>query len=162
MSSSMRLNDAIALNKINPYTDPMEFTPGVPLGGAYKTIYAPTSKTQVALANSVRPVGDALGGIIASQNMEPSQGCEKTTAAGWRTPYYCTPGSQDYPLNRRMVPERNYSLPPWEMNISRLNNDSIINKKEGMFANMHTANLVGNISSVILISIAVIALFKVL
>ena len=43
MSSYMRLNDGISLNKINPYADPMEFTPGVPLGGAYKTVYAPSS-----------------------------------------------------------------------------------------------------------------------
>jgi len=114
MSSSIRINDSVHMNKINPYTDPAEFTPGVALGGAYKNIYDPTKIPKTPLANSVKPVGDALGGVISPQDDEVSQGCEKTMAAGWRTPFYCTPGSQDYPLGRPSFPERVYSLPPWE------------------------------------------------
>jgi hypothetical protein len=114
MSSSIHINDSVHMNKINPYTDPADFTPGVALGGAYKNIYDPTKIPKTPLVNSVKPVGDALGGVISPQDDEVSQGCEKTMAAGWRTPFYCTPGSQDYPLDRPSVPERVYSLPPWE------------------------------------------------
>ena len=155
MSSYMRLNDGISLNKINPYADPMNFTPGVPLGGAYKTVYAPSSEPQVALVNSVRPTGDALGGPLETQMAEPSPGCDKTIAAGWRTPYYCTPGSQDYPLNRKPVPERIYSLPPWN-NLPKVKDDSILVKKEGMDA----ANLAGNAAAAILIALSVMTLVK--
>ena len=155
MSSYMRLNDGISLNKINPYADPMEFTPGVPLGGAYKSVYEPSDEPQVALVNSVRPAGDALGGPLETQMAEPSQGCEKTIAAGWRTPYYCTPGSQDYPLNRKPVPERIYSLPPWN-NLPKVKDDSILVKKEGMDA----ANLAGNAAAAILIALSVMTLVK--
>ena len=155
MSSYMRLNDGISLNKINPYADPKEFTPGVPLGGAYKTVYAPSSEPQVALVNSVRPTGDALGGPLETQMAEPSPGCDKTIAAGWRTPYYCTPGSQDYPLNRKPVPERIYSLPPWN-NLPKVKDDSILVKKEGMDA----ANLAGNAAAAILIALSVMTLVK--
>jgi len=151
----MRLNDGISLNKINPYADPMNFTPGVPLGGAYKTVYAPSSEPQVALVNSVRPTGDALGGPLETQMAEPSPGCDKTIAAGWRTPYYCTPGSQDYPLNRKPVPERIYSLPPWN-NLPKVKDDSILVKKEGMDA----ANLAGNAAAAILIALSVMTLVK--
>jgi len=159
MSSYMRLNDGISLNKINPYADPMEFTPGVPLGGAYKTVYAPSSEPQVALVNSVRPIGDALGGPLETQMAEPSPGCEKTIAAGWRTPYYCTPGSQDYPLNRKPVPERNYSLPPWDMT-PKVKDDSILVKKEGMIGSIDAANLAGNTAAAILIALSVLTLVK--
>lgn len=114
MSSSIHINDSVHMNKINPYTDPSEFTPGVALGGAYKNIYDPTKIPKTPLVNSVKPVGDALGGVISPQDDEVSQGCEKTMAAGWRTPFYCSPGSQDYPLGRPSVPERIYSLPPWD------------------------------------------------
>ena len=155
MSSYMRLNDGISLNKINPYADPMEFTPGVPLGGAYKTVYAPSSEPQVALVNAVRPTGDALGGPLETQMAEPSPGCEKTIAAGWRTPYYCTPGSQDYPLNRKAVPERIYSLAPWEAT-PKPTTDSILVKKEGMDA----ANIAGNAAAAILIALSVMTLIK--
>ena len=159
MSSSMRLNDGISLNKINPYADPMNFTPGVPLGGAYKTVYAPSSEPQVALVNAVRPTGDALGGPLETQMTEPSPGCEKTIAAGWRTPYYCTPGSQDYPLNRKPVPERNYSLPPWDMT-PKVKDDSILVKKEGMIGSIDAANLAGNTAAAILIALSVLTLVK--
>ena len=159
MSSYMRLNDGISLNKINPYADPMNFTPGVPLGGAYKTVYAPSSEPQVALVNSVRPAGDALGGPLETQMAEPSPGCEKTIAAGWRTPYYCTPGSQDYPLNRKPVPERIYSLPPWAAT-PKVKDDSILMKKEGMMGSMDAANLAGNTAAAILIALSVMTLVK--
>jgi hypothetical protein len=159
MSSSMRLNNSVALNKINPYADPMDFTPGVPLGGAYKTIYTPTKGSQVALVNSVRPVGDALGGVITNQLEEPSQGCEKTIAAGWRTPYYCTPGSQNYPLNRKSVPERIYSLPPWDTT-PNTKNTSVPTKKEGMLGSMNSFNIIGNIAFALLIILSIITLFK--
>ncbi len=159
MSSSMRLNDGISLNKINPFADPMEFTPGVPLGGAYKTVYAPSKEPQVALVNEVRPVGDALGGAIAPQDLEPSQGCEKTIAAGWRTPYYCTPGSQDYPLNRKSVPERIYSLPPW-LNVATTKKDNILMGTEGMSGGMDAANLAGNAAAAILLALSVMTLLK--
>jgi hypothetical protein len=155
----MRLNDGISLNKINPYADPMEFTPGVPLGGAYKTVYAPSSEPQVALVNSVRPTGDALGGPLETQMAEPSPGCEKTIAAGWRTPYYCTPGSQDYPLNRKPVPERIYSLPPWAMT-PKVKDDSILVKKEGMTGSMDIANLAGSAAATILIALSIMTLIK--
>jgi len=115
MSSSIHINDSVHMNKINPYTDPSEFTPGVSLGGAYKNIYDPTKLPKTPLVNSVKPVGDALGGTISSQDDEVSQGCAKTMAAGWRTPFYCTPGSQEYPLDRPVFPERIYSLPPWDL-----------------------------------------------
>jgi hypothetical protein len=155
----MRLNDGISLNKINPFADPMEFTPGVPLGGAYKTVYAQSKQPQMALANEVRPVGDALGGIIAPQDLEPSQGCEKTIAAGWRTPYYCTPGSQDYPLNRKAYPERNYSLPPW-LNVVAPMKDNIITGTEGMIGSMDVANAAGNTATCILIALSILTLVK--
>ena len=159
MSSYMRLNDGISLNKINPYADPMEFTPGVPLGGAYKSVYEPSDEPQVALVNSVRPAGDALGGPLETQMAEPSPGCEKTIAAGWRTPYYCTPGSQDYPLNRKPVPERIYSLPPWDAT-PKVKDDSILVKKEGMIGSMDAANLAGNTAAAILIALSVLTLVK--
>ena len=159
MSSYMRLNDGISLNKIIPYADPMEFTPGVPLGGAYKTVYAPSSEPQVALVNSVRPTGDALGGPLETQMAEPSPGCEKTIAAGWRTPYYCTPGSQDYPLNRKPVPERIYSLPPWAMT-PKVKDDSILVKNEGMTGSMDIANLAGSAAATILIALSIMTLIK--
>jgi hypothetical protein len=155
----MRLNDGISLNKINPYADPMEFTPGVPLGGAYKSVYEPSDEPQVALVNSVRPAGDALGGPLETQMAEPSPGCEKTIAAGWRTPYYCTPGSQDYPLNRKPVPERIYSLPPWDAT-PKVKDDSILVKKEGMIGSMDAANLAGNTAAAILIALSVLTLVK--
>jgi len=155
----MRLNDRISLNKINPFADPMEFTPGVPLGGAYKTIYAPSKGPQVALVNEVRPVGDALGGVIAPQDFEPSQGCENTIAAGWRTPYYCTPGSQDYPLNRNPYPERNYSLPPW-LNVPLVEKYNILVKTEGMVGNIDLANIAGNAATGILIALGILTLVK--
>jgi hypothetical protein len=161
MSSYMRLNDGVSLNKINPYADPMNFTPGVPLGGAYKTIYAPSSEPQVALVNAVRPTGDALGGPLDTQMAEPSPGCEKTIAAGWRTPYYCTPGSQDYPLNREPVPERNYSLPPWN-NVPKANNDSILMKTEGMMGIANAASMAGGTAALIILAISAITVFKVL
>jgi len=161
MSSSMRLNDGISLNKINPYADPMNFTPGVPLGGAYKTVYAPSKDPQVALVNSVRPTGDALGGTIAPQDFEPSQGCEKTIAAGWRTPYYCTPGSQDYPLNRNPYPERNYSLPPW-LNVPLVEKDNILVKTEGMMGIANAASVAGGTAALIILAISMVTLFKVL
>lgn len=158
MSSSMRLNDGISLNKINPYADPMNFTPGVPLGGAYKTVYAPSKEPQVALVNSVRPTGDALGGTIAPQDFEPSQGCENTIAAGWRTPYYCTPGSQEYPLNRKAYPERNYSLPPWNM-IPKTPKVPVT-KIEGMVGSTNAENLACNAAVFILMILIVMTLFK--
>jgi len=112
--SYIHLNDGIHMDKINPYTnpDPNKFNPGVSEGGAYKTVYV-GSKPEATLVNSVKPYEDALGGALAAQETEASPGCMETTAAGWRTPYYCTPGSQDYPLNRPAVPERIYDNPPW-------------------------------------------------
>ena len=112
--SYIHLNDGIHMDKINPYTnpDPNKFNPGVSEGGAYKTVYT-GSKPQAPLVNSVKPYEDALGGALAGQETEASPGCAETTAAGWRTPYYCTPGSQDYPLNRPALPERIYDNPPW-------------------------------------------------
>jgi hypothetical protein len=158
MSSYMRLNDGISINKINPYADPMNFTPGVPLGGAYKAVYKPSDEPQVALVNAVRPVGDALGGPLETHMTETSQGCEKTIAAGWRTPYYCTPGSQNYPLNRKPVPERTYSLPPW--NDTPKPNEPITVKKEGMVGSMDAANFAGNAASAILIALSIMTLVK--
>ena len=112
--SYIHLNDGIHMDKINPYTNPesKKFNPGVPKGGAYKTVYSSSNSGQ-PLVNSVKPYEDALGGTLAPQETEPSPGCTETMAAGWRTPYYCTPGSQDYPLNRPAVPERVYDNPPW-------------------------------------------------
>lgn len=115
MASSIHIDDATHMNKINPFTLPGTFTPGVSLGGAYKMEPGTPS---IPLVNAVNPVNDALGGTIGPQAGEPSPACLETRAAGWGTASFC----EDIPLklDRPHFPMRRYDSPPWDQHDRKL------------------------------------------
>lgn len=148
MSSYLRINDEIQINKINPYTLPGMFTPGVPTGGSYKNVF--TGKAGIPLVNAVEPVNDALGGKIDHQVVEPSPGCVNTTAAGWKTPEFCQ--NKKLVLDRPMYPMRIYHNSPWEMHDRNMRNN--IPGREGLFGFPLSNQLTGT-ASILLLAMAV-------
>lgn len=91
IDSTIGVDDAVIINDINyaAISGP-SFTPGV--GGTYKQSPPPFKSPEPESAQ------------WAVQ--EPSQGCEKTLAAGWRTPSFCTEKSVTCNLGRPLEPQR--------------------------------------------------------
>ena len=91
IDSSIGVNDAVIINDINyAAVSGPSFTPGV--GGTYKQ--SPPS------FNPPKPE------LAQWDVQEPSQGCEKTLAAGWRTPSYCTEKTVTCNMGRSLEPQR--------------------------------------------------------
>ena len=91
INSTIGVDDAVIINDINyAAVSGPSFTPGV--GGTYKQ--APPSFKPPALE------------LAQWEVQEPSQGCEKTIAAGWRTPSYCTEKSVTCDMGRPLEPQR--------------------------------------------------------
>ena len=91
INSSIGVDDAVIINDINYEAIPgPSFTPGV--GGTYKQSPPPFKPPQPEVAQ-----WDA---------QEPSQGCERTLTAGWRTIDYCTDKTVTCTLDRPLEPQR--------------------------------------------------------
>lgn len=91
IDSTIGVDDAVIINDINyAAVSGPSFTPGV--GGTYKQ--GPPS---------FKPPTPELAQWDVQ---EPSQGCEKTIAAGWRTPSYCTEKSVTCDMGRPLEPQR--------------------------------------------------------
>ena len=116
MSSYIRIDDNVHMDKINPYAMSTMFTPGVTLGGSYNKVF--DGSVTSPLVNTVRPKGDALGGTIFPQTGEASPGCMETKAAGWRTPAFCE--NKAFTLDHPAYPMRRYDSPPWVMHDRKL------------------------------------------
>lgn len=111
MSSYIRIDDKVHMDKINPYAMSTMFTPGVTLGGSYSKVFS--GNVTSPLVNTVNPKEDALGGSIFPQSGEKSQACVETRAAGWRTPAFCE--NKAFALDHPAYPMRRYDSPPWVM-----------------------------------------------
>jgi hypothetical protein len=91
IGSTIGVDDAVIINDINyAAVSGPSFTPGV--GGTYKQ--SPPS---------FKPPTPELAQWDVQ---EPSQGCEKTIAAGWRTPSYCTEKTVTCNMDRPLEPQR--------------------------------------------------------
>lgn len=91
IDSSIGINDNVIINDINYAAIPgPSFTPGV--GGTYKQSPPPFKP----------PVADTA----QWDTQEPSQGCDKTITAGWRTPSFCTEKAVTCDLERPLEPQR--------------------------------------------------------
>lgn len=91
INSEIGVDDAVIINDINyeAISGP-SFTPGV--GGTYK--------------QSPPPFKPPTPEIAQWDIHEPSQGCEKTIAAGWRTPSFCTEKTVTCNMDRPLEPQR--------------------------------------------------------
>jgi hypothetical protein len=91
INSSIGVDDTVNINDINyAAVSGPSFTPGV--GGTYK---------------QNPPSFEPPKPEIAQWDVqEPSQGCEKTLAAGWRTPSFCTEKSVTCNTGRPLEPQR--------------------------------------------------------
>jgi len=116
MSSYIRIDDNVHMDKINPYAMSTMFTPGVTLGGSYSKVFS--GNVTAPLVNIVNPKGDALGGSIFPQAGEKSPACAETKAAGWRTPAFCE--NKAFALDHPSYPMRRYDSPPWTMHDRKL------------------------------------------
>lgn len=91
IDSTIGVDDAVNINDINySAVSGPSFTPGI--GGTYKQ--SPPS---------FKPPDPELPQWAVQ---EPSQGCAKTLAAGWRTPSYCTEKSVTCNMARPLEPQR--------------------------------------------------------
>jgi len=152
MSSYIRIDDNVHMNKINPYAMQTMFTPGVTLGGSYNRVFEGTAS--VPLVNTINPVGDALGGNIQPQVGEVSPSCLETKAAGWRTPAFCE--NKAFPLDHPAYPMRRYDSPPWTMHDRKLRREGP--GREGLFG-MPTNQLTGAASLSLLALIGLYSIY---
>ena len=91
IDSTIGVDDAVNINDINySAVSGPSFTPGI--GGTYKQ--SPPS---------FKPPDPELAQWDVH---ESSQGCEKTLAAGWRTPSYCTEKTVTCNMDRPFEPQR--------------------------------------------------------
>jgi len=105
MSSYIRIDDKVHMDKINPYYMSTMFTPpGATMGNSYGKVLG--GNVTQPLVNIVNPKEDALGGSIYPQAGEISPGSKEINAVGWRKP--------DLPMGE-IYPTRRYDSPPWEM-----------------------------------------------
>ena len=110
INSSIGVDDAVNINDVNysAISGP-SFTPGI--GGTYKQ-----SPPPFKLPEKEIPQWDV---------QESSQGCEKTLAAGWRTPSYCTEKTVTCNMDRPFEPQRH--IDPGRL---QLMNDVIIKERK--------------------------------